>query len=109
KKRAGKIAALRFSQAMGGTGLLERRAPSLREFSIRFLSWVELATLAAKSKAYYCNGWRLLSRTKIVGMRLGRIMKDDVEALSLSGSASNTNCALRTLHRMLPQKQKNGI
>jgi len=50
KKRAGKIAALRLSQAMGGNGLLDRKAPSLQEFSTRFLSWVESATLAAKSK-----------------------------------------------------------
>jgi hypothetical protein len=61
KKRAFKIAALKLSQAMGGTGLCDGKAPSLQEFSIRFLSWVESATLAGKSKAYYCNGWRLLS------------------------------------------------
>ena len=41
KKRAGKIAALRFSEAMGGTGLLDRKAPRMQEFSIRFLIWVE--------------------------------------------------------------------
>jgi hypothetical protein len=41
------------------------------------LSWVESATLAAKSKACYCNGWRLLSMMKIVGMRLDHITKDD--------------------------------
>ena len=101
KKRAVKIAALKLSQAMGGTGLMDRKAPTVQEFSIRFLSWVESATLAGKSKAYYCNGWRLLSMTKIVGMRLHHITKDDVEWLSLSGSASNPNCALRTPRRML--------
>ena len=108
KKRAGKIAALRLSQAMGGTGLLDGKAPSLQGFSTRFLSWVESVTLAGKSKAYYCNGWRLLSTTKVVGMRLDHITKDDVEALSFSGSASNANCALRTL-RGCCTKQKNGI
>jgi hypothetical protein len=35
KKRAGRIAALRFSQAIEGTGLLERKAPSLQELSTR--------------------------------------------------------------------------
>jgi hypothetical protein len=70
KKRAGKIAALRLSQAMGGIGPLDRKAPSLQGFSIRFLSWVESAPLAGKSKAYYRYGWRLLAMTKIVGMRL---------------------------------------
>jgi hypothetical protein len=39
KKRAGKIAALRLSQAMGGGGLSAR----MQEFSIRFLIWVESA------------------------------------------------------------------
>ena len=106
KKRAAKIAALRLSQTMGGTGPLDRKAPSLEEFSIRFLSWVESATLAAKSRAYYGNGWRLLSMTKIVGMRLDHITKEDVEGLSFSGSASNTNCALRTLRRMLHRAEE---
>ena len=41
KKRAGKIAALRLSQAMGGTGLLDGKARTPQGFSTRFLSWVE--------------------------------------------------------------------
>ena len=95
-------------RAMGGGGLLDRKAPRTQEFSIRFLIWVESAALADKSKAYYGNGWCLLSTTKIVGMRLDHITKDDVEGLSLSGSASNANCALRTLRRIFT-KRKNGI
>jgi len=91
---------------MGGTDPLDRKAPNLQEFSTRFLSWVESATLAGKSKAYYCNGWRLLSMTKIVGMRLYHITKDDVEGLSFNGSASNANCALRTLRRMLHKAEE---
>ena len=42
----------------------------------------------------------------IVGMRLDHITKDDVEGLSLSGSASNANCALRTLRRMLHKAEE---
>jgi hypothetical protein len=38
KKRAEKIAALKLSQAMEGNGLLDRKAPSLQEFSTRFLA-----------------------------------------------------------------------
>jgi hypothetical protein len=60
KKRAGRIAALRFSQAIAGTGLLHRKAPSLQELSTRFLHWVESAALAAKTIKYYANGWRLV-------------------------------------------------
>jgi hypothetical protein len=48
----------------------------------------------------------LLATTKIVGMRLGHMTKDDVEGLSLSGSASNANCALRTLRRMLHKAEE---
>lgn len=93
KKRAEKIAALRLSQAMGGSGSLDRKAPSLQEFSTRFLSWVESATLAGKSKKYYRNGWRLLSKTKIVSVRLDHIAKDDVAGLSFSGSPANADRA----------------
>jgi len=39
-------------------------------------------------------------------MRLDHITKDDVEGLSLSGSASNANCALRTLRRMLHKAEE---
>ena len=43
------------------------------------------------------NGWRLLEQTKIVGMRMDQITKDEVEKLQFPGSASNGNNALRTL------------
>jgi hypothetical protein len=52
KKRAGSVAALRFSQAIEGRGLLDRKAPSLQELSTRFLGWVESAALASKTKKY---------------------------------------------------------
>jgi hypothetical protein len=39
-------------------------------------------------------------------MRLDHITKDDVEGLSFSGTASNTNCALRTLRRMLHKAEE---
>ena len=103
KRRAEKIAAVKLSQAIGGTGLLDRRAPSLQDFPTGFLNWVESAALARKSQKYYCNGWRLLSKTH---MRLDQITKDDVEGLSFSGTASNTTCALRTPRRMLHKAEE---
>ena len=39
-------------------------------------------------------------------MRLDHITKDDVGALRLIGSASNINCALRTLRRMLRKAEE---
>jgi integrase len=106
KKRAGRIGALRLSQALGSTGLLDRKAPSLLELSTQFLRWVESATLASKTKKYYANGWRLLSGTKLVSMRLDHITKDDVDVLTFSGTAPSVNCALRTLRRMLNKAEE---
>ena len=99
--RASKIAGLKLAEALEGSNPLDRKAPLLREFSKTFLKWVEVAKLEEKTKVYYQDGWRLLSETSIVGMRLDRITNDAVETLSFPGSASNTNCALRTLRRML--------
>jgi len=104
--RAEMSAALKLSQAIEGNDPLDRKAPSLQQFSTRFLNWVESAMLAGQSKTYYRNGWRLLMATKIVGMRLDLITKDDVEVLSFNGSASNANCALRTLRRMLHKAEE---
>ena len=105
-RRAEKIAALKLSLAMEGSSPLDRKVPILQEFSSRFLTWVEAAKLQAQSKTYYRDGWRLLSVTKIVGMRLDHITGDDVDALTFSGSASNGNCALRTLRRMFHKAQE---
>jgi len=88
-------------KAIEGTGLLDRKAPSLQELSTRVRIWVESAGLASKTRKYYANGWRLLFSTCIVGMLLDHITKDDVEVLRFGGSAANVNCALRTLRRML--------
>jgi integrase len=83
-----------------------RKAPQLSEFATRFLGFVENAKLADKSKDYLRNGWRLLERTSIRGMRIDRIRAEDVDALSFSGSAYNVNCALKTLRRILNLAQE---
>lgn len=54
-----------------------------------------------KSKAYYREGWRMLSLTALVGMRLDKIAAEDIDKLTFAGVPANTNCALRTLRRML--------
>src|SRR5262249_39033458 len=101
-----KVAGLKLAAAVEGTEPLDRRTPTLQKFSIRFLEWVENAKLEPKSKLYYQDGWRLLSQTKIIGMRLDAITNDEAELLSLPGSASNVNCALRTLRRMLHRAEE---
>jgi integrase len=104
--RAGKIAGLKLAAAIEGSDPLDRKAPTLREFSQRFLEWVENVNLENKTKLYYENGWRLLAKMRIAGMRLNQIKKDDVEALRFDGSPSNANCALRTLRRMLHKAEE---
>ncbi|HTC94366.1 MAG TPA: site-specific integrase [Terriglobales bacterium] len=99
--RAGKIAGLKLAAALEGRDPLDRKAPTLREFSARFDAWIETARLEAQTQRYYRNGWRLLQTTSIAGMRLHRITADDAEALRFPGSAANGNNALRTLRRML--------
>lgn len=104
--RAAKVAGLKLAEAVENGDLLPTKAPVLFEYSRRFLEWVEKATLEQKTKTYYRDGWRLLKATAIAPMRLNQITRDEVEGLKLSGSASNVNCALRTLRRMLHKAEE---
>jgi integrase len=99
--RANKIAGLKLAAALEGSDPLDRKAPTLREYSSKFLEWVNTGRLEAESRRYYRNGWRLLETTSISGMRMDRITADAAEALRFPGSASTANNALRTLRRML--------
>src|SRR3954451_8745495 len=47
-----------------------RKVPYLSEIGVRFLTFVDNAKLADKSKAYLRNGWRLLQGTNIPAMRM---------------------------------------
>src|SRR3989442_6658683 len=49
---------------------LTGRTPLLRELAPRFLAWVGAADIEPKTKAYYRNGWRLQSQTRIATVRL---------------------------------------
>ncbi len=99
--RAQKIAALKLAAAISGSDPLDKKAPTLREYSKDFLVWVDTGRLEAGSRRYYRNGWRLLEKTRIAGRRLDQITKDNIETLRFPGSPSNGNNALRTLRRML--------
>jgi integrase len=106
ESRARKIAALSFADAYENNDPLPRKAPTLRKVSVRFLEWVDSARLVPKSKTYYQDGWRLLTTTSILGMRLDTINNDVAGRLSFTGSAANTNCALRTLRRLLHKSEE---
>lgn len=109
RKRAEKVAALKLSQMIEGNDHPDRKPPTLGELSDRFLKWVDLANLAQASRKYYRYGWRMLSNTKIVSVRIDQITKDDVEALKFAGSGPNVNCARRTLRRMLHKAEEWGL
>jgi integrase len=106
ESRARKIAALRFADACENSDPLPRKAPTLHEVSGRFLKWVDSARLVSKTKTYYQDGWRLISTTSILGMRLDAINNDVAERLTFTGSAANANCALRTLRRILHKTEE---
>jgi integrase len=101
EKRAAKIAALKLTQALEGNDQLDQKAPTLLEFSSRFLEWIENARLEYDTQRYYRNGWKLLQATPLLNQRLDRITPDAVEAQRFEGSPANGNNALRTLRRML--------
>jgi hypothetical protein len=95
----------RLAAAIKGSDLLDRKPPTLREYANDFLQWVGMGRLEADSR-YYINGWRLLGQTKVAGMRMDQISKDEVEKLKFPGSASNGNNALRTLRRMFSKAKE---
>ena len=104
-----KAAQLLTEIAAGRNHHCGRKAPYLSEFAIRFLTYVNNAKLADKSKDYLRNGWRLLNRTCIGGMRMDQISTEDVNALGFPGNAYNINCALKTLRRMMNLAQEWGL
>jgi integrase len=99
------ICGKKYLEVVEGRAPPPRKAPTLAEFCERFLNWVEGSNLQRKTKLYYRAGWRLLDQTRIVRLRLNEITSDCVASLHFPGSSSNTNCALRTLRRMLHKAQ----
>ena len=98
--RAGKIAALKLAEAINGSDPLDRKPPTLREYSKDFLDWVDTGRLEPDTRRYYRNGWRLLKGKKIAAKPMNKITKKEIEKLRFPHSPSNANNALRTLRRM---------
>lgn len=104
--RASKVAGLKLAYVMEGTDPLPKKPSTLAEFSERFLTWITDARLESQTKRYYRNGWRMLKTTAVVSMRVDEITNDHVESLKFHGSPANTNCALRTVRRMLNKAEE---
>ena len=98
----------------GSDEVRPKRAPILRDFSSRFLDWVENSRLEPASKRYYRYGWSLIASTGLAAMQISRITPDDADAVRFFRSHKKagseilvpcspqyTNQALRTLKRIL--------
>jgi integrase len=106
KSRAGTFESLLIAEIRNTGGNVNlRRAPVLRDFSKRFLEFVDAETVAGHldpdTKRYYHFGWKQLETTSLAGMRIDQIGTSDAAIVSFSGSASYANQAFRTLRRML--------
>jgi integrase len=104
-------------QEHGPDFLHQRKCPTLKEFSVRFLEWVDTTReLRSNGRKYYLYGWRLLQFSDLTMMPLNRITRDHAacttfkrpvavnrktkETKMVSCSGHYTNQALRTLKRM---------
>src|ERR1035441_8112691 len=90
-----------------------QKIPTLAEFSARFFQWMGSLPTDRPPKEgtrkYYHVGWKLLEKTTMAGRKVDHIERDDISALAVGSSPSNTNNALRTLRRMLKQAQEWGL
>lgn len=106
KSRANTFESLRIADIRNNGGNVSlRRAPVLRDFSKRFLEFVDAQAVSGQldldTKRYYHGGWKMLEGTRVAGMRIDQIGTSDAAILTFPHSASNANRAFRTLHRML--------
>ena len=106
KSRANTVEALLIADVRNNGGNVSlRRAPVLRDFSERFLEYVDAQEVSGQldldTKRYYHGGWKMLKETKLAGMRIDRISTSDAAVLTFPHSPSNANRAFRTLSRML--------
>lgn len=88
-----------------GSTMPVRKAPTLYEFSKRFLAYVDDRVAAndldTDTQRHYKNGWRMLSATPIVNRKIDQIAASDVAVLSFPGGAWSARAAQQVLGRML--------
>lgn len=86
------------------------RVPTLRDFSSRFLDWVNKTDqLKDPSRKYYRFGWEQLKDTPLAGMRLDAITTDAVSMVPFPGSPAWGNQARRTLRAMLGKAERDHL
>lgn len=89
--------------------LATRIPPTLTVFHLRFEQWIEASALSDGTKTYYDTGWKLLKASSLACLRLDDLSADEIATVKIGKSPSNTNCALRTLHRMLSKAAEWGV
>lgn len=97
-----------IQQLSSGEGV-RGKSPVLRDFAVRFLTYVEKSRLEEPTKQYYRSGWRLMKNQDIAGKRIDSITRSDAAVMQIPGSGSNVNMALRTLKRMLSIAEEDGL
>ena len=106
KSRASTVEALLIAEVRNSGGNVNlRRAPVLRDFSTRFLDFVDAETEAGHldpdTKKYYHYGWKQLDGTRLAGMRIDQIGTSDASVIRFPHGPAYANQAFRTLRRML--------
>jgi integrase len=84
KSAADTVAAGVLTGLTKGSTITKRgdKAPTLREFSTRFLTWAEgSSTLKPSTRRYYQYGWRLLSFTMLASMPIDQIMAENIDVV----------------------------
>jgi integrase len=93
-----------------GPSAVPNKAPTLREYSSRFLHWVDNThQLKPNTQKYYRFGWERLKGTSLAGMRLDTITTDAVSMIPFPGSPAWGNQARRTLRVMLGKAVRDGL
>jgi len=93
-----------------GISAVPNKAPTLHEYSSRFLNWVNNThQLNCNTQKYYRFGWEQLKGTSLAGMRLDAITTDGVGVVLFSGSPAWGNQARRTLRVMLGKAVRDGL
>jgi integrase len=121
KAAAGTVAAAALTRLTEGSTITKKghRAPTLREFSKRFLTWTRnSSTIKPNTGRYYEYGWRLLSFTMLASMPIDQITAETIDVVKFSRpvidrrtgketgemvpcSRAYANQALRTLKSMI--------
>jgi integrase len=84
-----------------GVDALNRKAPTLAEFSTEFLKFIEEDQgIEPETRRFYRHGWTLLAKTKLASMKMDAITELDCRTAEFPGGNYTANQGLRTLRRM---------